>query len=185
MYFDERKEFLYDPELFSRTDTQTALKLQHEYVLKCSCKPTPVFFEVSTNPADIDHLWHVSRGPRQAFRRELNIPCINVFEKPDWRLTVLGIAPQRRDTFWISNVSLRIDFNYFPCRGDMVYWNGYRYMIMDATVDPSAYWQQTNVWLGMVVHCQIVPEGDARPLADLSKTAPAERSGVVKRPEGL
>ena len=58
----------------------------------------------------------------------------------------------------------------------MVFWNGYRYAIINVVLPPEAYWQQTNVWLGMYVECAIVPEGDAKPLVDLSYVHPVEMS---------
>jgi hypothetical protein len=65
-------------------------------------------------------------------------------------------------------------FDYFPTRGDRVFWNGYRYMIINVVLPPDAYWQQTNVWLGLTVECVIPPEGDALPLKDLSQLYPIE-----------
>jgi hypothetical protein len=107
------------------------------------------------------------------FGRELEIPAINTFQKPDWRLTRLGIVPQRRDNFWIANTHLQ-DFDYFPMRGDMVYWNGYRYIIINVVIDPQAYWHQTNVWLGLVVECVVAIQGDSRPVLNHGVAVPAE-----------
>lgn len=173
MKFSERKQFLYDPQLFTRFDTKTALKLHDEYVKKHSPVPPPKFLEVSRDPNDIDPLWHAPISTRTQFSRELCIPAINQFQKPDWRLTKIGVVPQRRDNFWLSNISLS-EFDYFPLRGDLVYWYGYRYMIENVDLPPEAYWQQTGVWLGLVCKCIIVPEGDVRPLKDAGHTVPAE-----------
>ena len=115
------------------------------------------------------------------FSRTLEIPAISKFEKPDWRLTKLGIVPQRRDTFILDHLLLQ-EFDYFPVRGDMVFFNGYRYMITNVDLAPEGYWQQTNVWLGLACVCTIPPEGDARPLVDLSQASPGEMPVVARGP---
>ena len=43
------------------------------------------------------------------------------------------------------------DLDYFLVRSDAVYWRGYHYEIIAATAPPERYWQQTGVWLGMMV----------------------------------
>lgn len=182
MKFTERKEFTYDPALFGRSDTQTALKMHAEYVRTFSAQPYPKFFEVSRKDSKIDTLWHVPLDDRTVFSRTLEIPAINTFERPDWRLTKLGLVPLRKDKFWMSNLALQ-EFDYFPERGDQVFWNGYRYTIRDVVLDPSAYWQQTGVWLGMVVECIIAPQGDARPILDVGDTVPREVSETRLLPE--
>ena len=181
MRFNDRKEFSYDPDLFSRQDTQVALRMHHEYIQRGAARPTPKFFEIDISSGGIDPLWHQPIKARQPFTRTLDIPWLVQFEKPEWRVTSLGLTPQQRYRFWLSNISLRLDFDYFPCRGDLVLWNGYRLMITEATIDPSAFWGQTNVWLGLVVNCHVVPEGDSRPLADLQLT-PQERSTSAVKP---
>ena len=173
MRFVERKEFIYDTELFRRSDTQTALKIQAEYVRSHSAVPYPKFMEVNRKDQSYDDLWHQPVDDRMKFGRELEIPAINTFQKPDWRLTRLGIVPQRRDNFWIANTHLQ-DFDYFPMRGDMVYWNGYRYIIINVVIDPQAYWHQTNVWLGLVVECVVAIQGDSRPVLNQGVAVPAE-----------
>lgn len=175
MKFNERKMFLYDEEVFKRSDTTTALRIYKEYIQKHSPRPTPKFFEVDRGGTEFDQLWHMPTGPRTQFSRTIDLPVLNVFEKPDWRLTKLGIVPQRRDKFIASNLHLQ-EYDYWPERGDQVFWNGYRYQIINVVLDPSAYWQQTNVWLGLYMEAIIVPEGDARPLTDLGVTIPAEKS---------
>lgn len=182
MKFTERKEFHYDPALFKRSDTQTALKMQAEYVKAYSAHPYPKFFEVSRKDSKIDHLWHVSLDDRTVFSRTIEIPAINMFERPDWRLTRIGLVPFRKDKFWLANLTLQ-EFDYFPERGDMVYWNGYRYTIRDVVLDPSAYWHQTGVWLGMICECVIAPQGDARPIVDVGNTVPREVSETRINPE--
>ncbi len=133
--------------------------------------------EVDRSNSQIDTLWHVPLGPRTGFSREIDIPAINYFDKPNWTLTATGLVPKRTDRFWLANNILREEcIDYFPERGDMVFWNGYRYAITDVVLPPEAYWQQTNVWLGLYVQCAIVPEGDAKPFADQSKVHPPEMS---------
>jgi hypothetical protein len=173
MRFVERKEFIYDTELFRRQDCFTALKIQAEYVKRHSAVPTPRFFEVNRKDMTFDDLWHQPVDARMKFDRQLDIPSINTFQKPDWRITKLGLVPQRRDNFWLANLLLQ-EYDYFPNRGDLVYWNGYRYIIINASIDPSAYWHQTNVWLGMIVECVVAIEGDARPVLNPGAAVPAE-----------
>lgn len=182
MRFVERKEFLYDPVLFKREDTVTALKIQAEYVRRYSPVPFPKFFEVNRADSKFDTLWHVPLDDRTVFSRTLEIPAINMFERPDWRLTALGLVPTRKDKFWLSNLALQ-EFDYFPERGDNVSWNGYRYTIRDVVLDPSAYWQQTGVWLGLICECIIAPQGDARPVVDINTPTPREISETRLKPE--
>jgi len=173
MKFTERKEWLYDPQVFGKKDVQTALRIHAEATRKHSAKPPPTFLEVDRRSAVYDQLWHVPLGDRTQFSRTLEIPAINTFERPDWRLTKVGIVPQRKDKFTLSNLILQ-EMDYFPVRGDMVFWNGYRYMVINVVLEPNGYWQQTNIWLGLVCECIIPPDGDARPLVDLSKPPLAE-----------
>lgn len=173
MKFTERKEWLYDPALFQRYDTQTALKIHSEYVRRHSPNPPPRFFEVDVKNMKYDDLWHFPLDNRTMFRRELDIPAIVQIQRPDWRLTKVGIVPQQKTTFWFGNLILQ-EVDYFPNRGDMVFYNGYRQMIVNVILAPEAYWQQTNVWLGMIVEAIIPAEGDARPLLDPSKAVTSE-----------
>lgn len=182
MKFTERKEWLYDPALFKRFDTQTALKIHAEYVRRHSGVPAPKFFEVDQSSAKYDELWHFPLDNRTVFRRTMDIPAIVQIERPDWRLTKVGLVPKQKTKFWLGNLILQ-EFDYFPTRGDMIYYNGYRQMIINAVLDPNAYWQQTNVWLGMVVEAVIPAEGDARPVLDASKPAPSEIKQTRPLPE--
>jgi hypothetical protein len=172
--FVERKEFTYDPELFKRSDTQLALRIQREAVTKHSPRPFPRFMEVNRNEGQYDDLWHVSFNPRVPISRELDIPAINVFDKPNWKLTRIGMVPHRVDRFWLANLSLQ-EADYFPLRGDYVFFVGYRYIIINVVLPPEAYWQQTQVWLGLVVECVIPPSGDARPLTNPSVAVAGEK----------
>lgn len=178
MKYTERKEFVYDPKLGDLRDTRVALALADEYCRKFGSNPTPRFFEVDRSVGTIDELWHMPKAIRTKFLRELDIYAINQFQKPDWRLSKLGITYQRRDVFWMSNLSLA-KADYFPLRGDQVYWSGYRYIIIDVGVNPEAYWGQTGVWTSLIVTCIVPAAGDAIPAFPQSKLAPAERPGVA------
>jgi hypothetical protein len=182
MLFTERRDWLYDPQVFGKKDTQTALRIHAEATRKHSARPPPTFMEVDKRNVVYDQLWHVPLDSRTHFSRTIPIPAINSFERPDWRLTKVGIVPQRKDKFTLSNLILQ-QVNYFPERGDMVFWNGYRYMIIKVVLEPQGYWQQTNVWLGLVVECVIPPEGDARPLVDLSSPPLAETAQTNPLPQ--
>lgn len=173
MKFNERKQWLYDPSLFTRFDTQTALKLHSEYVRRCSPNPPPKFFEVDTNAMKVDDLWHFPLDNRTVFKRTLDMPAIVQIQRPDWRLTKVGIVPQQKTIFWLGNLILQ-EFDYFPTRGDMIFYNGYRQQIVTVDLKPEAYWQQTNVWLGMTVEAVIPAEGDARPLINTAVPAVSE-----------
>jgi len=173
MKFSQRKEFLYDDAVFKRKDSDTAAKIYDEYVRKFSPIPPPKFFEVNREGSQIDPLWHSPVGDRVQFSRELAIPAINFHDKPQWTLTPTGYVAKRNDKFCLSQVSL-VKFDWFPMRGDMVFFNGYRYMIINTVLPPEAYWAQTNFWIGIYVECVIAPEGDARPQPDQSKRGPNE-----------
>jgi hypothetical protein len=189
MRYEERKEFLYDMEIFRRSDSQTALQIQAEYVRTFSPIPYPIFFEVNREETKMDDLWHMPLTERTTFSRQLNVPALVNFEKPDWRLTKLGIKPIQRFKFWLANLHLHpedttaktdpkpIRLDYFPLRGDMIYYIGYRLMIINVVLDPKAYWGQTNLWLGLICEASIVPDGDARPLVNLGQATPAEKPG--------
>lgn len=178
MRFTERKDFLADPKIFGRADTATALRLYASYVRAHTARPTPRFFEVDRSDTELDPLWHSSVSARLKYKREIDIPAINKFQKPEWKHTRLGLVPNRRDDFYLAFNVLK-DLDYFPERGDRVYWNGYRYIILGVVIDPESYWQQTNQWVGLRVECVVPPEGDARPLADQSTRSLAELPTTV------
>jgi hypothetical protein len=112
----------------------------------------------------------------------LDMPSIVQIQKPDWRLTKVGIVPQQKTVFWLGNLILQ-EFDYFPTRGDMIFYNGYRQMIVNVDLKPEAYWQQTNVWLGMTVEAIIPAEGDARPVLNPAKPVPSEIMQTSPLPE--
>jgi hypothetical protein len=168
-----------------------------EYVRTASPIPYPTFFEVDRGNNAVDHLWHMPVTERTVFKRTLSVPAIVQFEKPDWRLTKLGITPRQKFKFWLANLHLtppgtdqgdsakdqQIRLDYFPLRGDLIYYIGYRLMIINPVLDPSAYWLQTDVWLGMVCEASIVPDGDAKPIVDMGETVPAELPGAKTPPD--
>jgi hypothetical protein len=171
--FKERREWAYDPEVFKISDTQTALKIHDEYVRKHSGNRHPEFLEVNRDAGQYDPLWHMPINPRTPISRKLTIPAIITSIKPTWLQKREGVVPQRRDQMWVSNLGLQA-VDWFPMRGDMAYWNGYRYFIYEVVIPTEVYWQQTNVWLGLRLDCIIPPEGDARPLLNPGEVAPAE-----------
>jgi hypothetical protein len=181
--FTERKEFLYDAEVFKqRPDVTTALGIHSEYIRRHSPRPPPMFFEVDRRSEKFDSLWHVSLDDRTAFSRSFEMPIIIRSERPDWRLTRVGLTPLQKHKVWMGNLILQ-EMNYFPVRGDFMFFNGYRHMIINVVLEPDAFWQQTNVWLGL--HCEtcIPADGDARPLLDQSVAVPAERLQTRPLPE--
>lgn len=195
MLFTERKEFLYDPEVFGLEDTQIALSMYGEWVRISSPFPYPKFFEVDRSPEKIDDLWHVPLTERTVFVRTLDVPVIATFERPNWQMKKLGIVPQQRFKFIVAAIHLHpadnsptsepnpIRLNYFPLRGDQVFYIGYRLMVTSVVPEPQSYWHQTNVWTGLVVEACIAPDGDARPIPNLAEAAPAELPGAVPLPD--
>jgi hypothetical protein len=196
MLYEQRKEFTFDGELWRREDVKTALKIHAEYVRTSSPKPLPTFFEVDQQQNTLDPLWHMPLTERTVFSRTLSVPAIVQFEKPDWRLTKRGLIPLQQFKFWLAHLHLTppgtlveenelnpVRLDYFPTRGDLIYYNGYRLMIINPVLEPGAYWEQTNVWLGLVCEASMVPEGDARPLPDLSQAAPSEQVGARVIPD--
>jgi hypothetical protein len=129
--------------------------------------------EIDRAEENVDPLWHSSVNSHQKIAREFDMPAINKFIKPSWNLTKQGIVPARRDDFILA-YNVLAELEYFPERGDKVYWNGYRYVILNVVLDPEAYWQQTNQWMGLRVECVVPPEGDAKPLHNISEVAKIE-----------
>ena len=136
--------------------------------------------EVDRRSSKIDHLWHVSLDDRTVFSRVIDMPALVNFERPDWRLTRVGLVPQQKARVSLGNLLLQ-EADWFPMRGDMFYWNGYRHMIVNVVFEPNAFWQQTNCWLGLVVETVIPAEGDARPVANPG--VPVPREIIQTRPE--
>lgn len=174
MKFAERKEFLYDQELFGRKDVSVALSLHAEYIRVNSPKnPMPMVFEVDRRSEKFDPLWHVPLDERTVFSRTFEMPTLVKTKRPDWRLTKVGLVPQQHCEFWMANLHLQ-EKDWFPMRGDLIYWNGYRNMIVNVVLDPTSFWQQTNVWLGIMCETVIPADGDARPVTDAGVAAPRE-----------
>ena len=176
MKFTDRKEWTYDPEIFRRADTQTALGIYAEAVARHSPRPYPVFYEVDRQAGASDALWHVSLSERTAFSREIEMPVLIKEERPDWRLTKVGLVPHQKYKVIMANRWLE-KMNWFPMRGDFMYYNGYRNMIVNVVLEPEAYWQQTGVWMGLLCETVITADGDAKPLINPGlPLAPAEQS---------
>ena len=182
MKFTDRKEWTYSPEVFSRADTQTALGIHAEYVQRHSPQPYPEFYEVERKAGTYDSLWHVSLSDRTVFSRVIPMPALVMAERPDWRLTKVGLVPHQKYKVWMANLWLQ-KLNWFPMRGDIMYYNGYRNMIINVVLEPQGFWQQTNVWLGLVCETTITADGDAKPLINPSETPPAERIQTNPLPE--
>jgi hypothetical protein len=180
--FDQRKEWHYDPEMFRLNETQTALMIHAEYVKAMSPKPYPKFYEVDRRSEKVDDLWHVSLDERTVFARVIEMPVIINAERPDWRLTRVGLAPQQKYKVWMANLLLQA-VDWFPQRGDLMYYNGYRNMIINVVLEPMAYWQQTNVWLGLICETIIPADGDARPLINPGVPPLSETVQVRPLPE--
>jgi hypothetical protein len=175
MRFKDRVEFEYDPEIFKlQTDVQTALGIYSEYIKRHSPRrPLPKFMEIDRRTTTFDHLWHVPLSDRTAFSRVFDMPVIVQAQKPDWRLTRVGIVPLQKNQVWMGHLILK-EADWWPVRGDMMIFNGYRNMIINVVVDPNSYWQQTNVWMGIICTTVIPPEGDAKPLINPAVPVPAE-----------
>lgn len=174
MRFKERKQWLYDAEVFTRKDTDTALKIHAEYVRRHSpINPMPRFFEVNRDAEKFDPLWHEPLAERTQFNREFEMPVIIKSVRPDWRLTKIGLVPQQQHKVWMANLILE-EVDWWPERGDMMFYNGYRHMIINVVLEPEAFWQQTNVWLGLSCETIIPATGDARPIVNPAEAVPRE-----------
>ena len=82
----------------------------------------------------------------------------------------------------MDNLMLK-EADYFPARGDFVWYNGYRNLIINVVLEPNGFWQQTNVWLGLIVETIIPVDGDARPLAEPAVAAISEIRQTRPLPE--
>jgi len=183
MKYTERKEWLYDGEIFRlRPDVTTALKIHAEYIAKHAPIPGPLFLEVDRRSTKYDDLWHMPLDERTVFSRELKVPALVTKERPDWRLTKVGLTPMQKHKIWLANLHLQ-EFDWFPAQGDMMFFDGYRHMIQKVVLEPQAFWQQTNVWLGLICETVIPAEGDAKPLLDPSVPVPQERIQTRPLPE--
>jgi hypothetical protein len=179
MKFNERREHHYDAAVFKRYDTQTALKIHAEYVQKGSAIPAPEFREVDRSEAQMDPLYHCPVEDRTQFIRAFRMPCLFYQDKPLWVPGKNGyIRVAQPSKFWCANLILQ-GHDYFPMRGDIVYHAGSRWFIEKVEIDPSAIWQQTNVWLGLVCYANILIEGDARP-TDPANVHHLERSPTAE-----
>jgi len=182
MKYTERRDFNYDMALAGRGDVVTAMRIHSDYVQKMSPIPPPKFMEVDRNSSHFDPLWHMPLDSRTHFSREIEIKCIVTAERPDWRLTKIGITPQQKRKFTLDNLLLQ-QADYFPQRGDLIFYDGFRNLILNVVLEPNGYWNQTNVWLGLVCETIIPVDGDARPLTNVGELVPAEKTNSHPLPE--
>lgn len=183
MKFTERKDWQYDPDIFTLHDTQTALSIQAEFVRRHSPnRPLPTFMEVDRRSAQIDALWHVPLNDRTVFSRVFQMPVLVNKERPDWRLTRVGLVPLQKHKITMANLILQ-EMDWFPLRGDMMFFGGYRHMIINVVLEPEAFWQQTNVWLGLQCETVIPADGDARPVLNQAVAVPRELIQTFPIPE--
>jgi len=153
-----------------------------EYVKVGSGRPHPKYFEVDRRSEKFDDLWHVPLDDRTVFSRAFNMPTIVRAERADWRLTRVGLVPQQKMKFWCANLLLA-EADYFPMRGDFIYYNGYRNLIINVVMEPEMFWQQTNVWLGLICETIIPADGDARPTTNMGVVVPRELVQTRPLPE--
>ena len=174
MRFEQRKEFLTDPEVFRLADVTTALGIYAEMCEKFSAHPKPKFLEIDRASGNYDDLWHFSLDSNEKFSREIEVPAINSFVKQNWKRTKIGITPARIDQFTIAHNTLK-SVDYFPEHGDRVFWQGRRYHVVEIDIPGEAYWGQTNQWMGILITAIVAKEGDSLPAGlDPSTRAPAE-----------
>ena len=180
MRYNDRRQFVYDPKLNALGDTRIALALHDEYISRYSPQPDkPVFFEVNRGASAVDPMWQAPVGHTILFHRELPLSAINRFQTQTFRPKLkfdsipTDRVTTRRDQFWISNLELQRN-DYFPIRGDQVYWNGYRHQITLVIVPPESYWGQTGVWLGLVCECELLGTQQAKDISELQTAQPAE-----------
>ena len=176
MRYHDRKEFTYDPQLFHRYDVITAKKLHRQYTeIHSPRNPLPQIFEVDRKSSTIDPVWNYETKSHNQFSRTLDVPGIYKQDKLNWSLRKYGQVAEQKINVILSALTLET-LDYFPSRGDIIYYGGYRWAMTDIDMDPAGFWQQTNVWLGLAVVAVIDYEGDARPLANPGEAAPAELS---------
>jgi len=181
--FTDRRDFLYDPNLFLRSDTKTAQKIYADYVASHTPQPKPKTLEVDRSTTQIDPMWHVPLTDRTPILRELELPMIVRSNKQKWTFDsgTKILIPRRSNQMTVAHNHL-MELNYWPLKGDFIIYGGYRNIVVEVEVPLEAYWQQTNVWMGLVCHCEIAVEGDARPLVDVSKVAATEVSSEASTP---
>lgn len=182
MKFTDRRDFLYDSLLFRRNDTVSALKIYADYVSKSTPLPKPLILEVDRASDKIDTLWHVPLNDRTSILRELEVPMIVKTTRQKWSIDqgLKTLVPKRSNQMTMANIHLEA-LNYFPQRGDFIIYGGYRNLIVEVEIPPESYWMQTNVWMGLVCHCEIAVEGDAKPLVDSGQVSQKERSSSPSR----
>lgn len=175
MKFNDRKDFLYEPDVFKRADVQTALKIHHEYVRKMSGRPYPKFYEVDMSAETVDPVWLSPKGGNYKFTRALDVPAIVTFDKLNYSLARTSRSARQRRRFWCSNLQLA-ELDYFPMPGDRIFHGGYRHEIVAVEFEPNSFWQQTNVWLGIIFSAEIVPDGDGAPQVNQANVPHSQQS---------
>lgn len=177
MKFTERRDFLYDPVLFQRQDTQTALKIYAEWIRAHTPQPKPEILEVDRTTTQIDPVWHVPLADRTPLSRRLEMPMVVRSNKQKWVFDsgTKVLVPKRTNQVTLAHNHLQ-EFDYFPRKGDLVVYAGYRNIVLEVEIPLESYWQQTNVWMGLICHTEIAIEGDAKPLVDVAKIAGLETS---------
>lgn len=184
MKFTDRRDFLYDPGLFKRSDTQTALKIYADYVQKHTPLPKPLTLEVDRSIDKIDPVWHVPLTDRTPILRRLEVPMIVRTNKQKWAFDpgTKVLIPKRSNQMTLAHNHLE-ELNYWPVKGDYIEYGGYRNIVVEVEVPPESYWQQTNVWMGLVCHCEIAIDGDAKPLPDAGQSGVQKSSTPIKSAE--
>lgn len=173
MKFSERKEFVYDVKLLGDNEISMAMSVQREYIHSYSPIPSPVFCEVDRDEGSFDPLWHESKSGRVKYKREIPLKSLVTSEKANMRRSSTGIYYSQNNSYWVSALDL-MESDYFPVQGDIIIFAGRRHIIINPVVDPTAYWAQTNVWLGMVCPTRVAITGDRRPVTNDSVLSPSE-----------
>lgn len=181
MKYTDRRILTYDSEVFKRADVQTALMIHAEMIKKHSSIPFPKVMEVRRDAQGIDPLWHMPISRRTEFDRTLDLPAIVTFEKARIKLKRWGRGIEQLAKVWVSQRHLE-ELNYFPLAGDIIAWGGYRFAVLEQDFEPSAYWGQTNIWLGLVLTAAIMPDGDVTPVVVAETALPAEKSPIYTGP---
>lgn len=181
MLYSERKNYLYDPVIADLPDAKRMLRLAMEFAEQSTARPMPNFLEVDRTSGSIDPYWHMSKTPYTTFRRAICLPSVRRTARPQLVNGPQGQAYIRRDDFWVPNLALQLQ-DYFPQNGDEVAWNGYRYQVIEAIIDPETEFGQTGLWMWIVCRCLIVPLGDAQfpPSRQLGGIIPAEVPGALQ-----
>jgi hypothetical protein len=132
MKFTDRKDFVYDSEVFKRLDVQTALKIYAEYVKAHTPTPRPGVLEVDHSTNLIDPVWHVPLGDRTPILRKLEVPMIIRTSKQKWTFDrgIRVLVPTRTNQMTMAHNHLA-ELNYWPQKGDFIIYSGYRNIVIE------------------------------------------------------